>query len=213
MPDEIGQLSRAFDCMTESLGRINAELKQKAADLETANKEHPAHPSLIPITLHKRQLRQKAADLETANEELESFSYSVSHDLRAPLRHITGFVELLQAEAGEHVDEKGRRYMKTIAASARKMGLLIDDLLAFSRIGRSDMRMRVVSVEKLVKEAIAELGPEIKDRDISWENRSAAGSVRRPFPAEARACEPRLKCGKIYCDTGEGAYRNRMHAE
>lgn len=136
--DEVGQLSRAFDRMTESLVAITTELKQKATDLETANKE------------------------------LESFSYSVSHDLRAPLRHITGFVELLQAEAGEHMDEKGRRYMKTIAASARKMGLLIDDLLAFSRIGRSDMRMRVVSVEKLVKEAIAELGPEIKDRDISW---------------------------------------------
>ncbi|MFI5296331.1 MAG: ATP-binding protein [Thermodesulfovibrionales bacterium] len=137
-PDEIGQLSRAFDLMTESLSTITTELKQKASDLEAANKE------------------------------LESFSYSVSHDLRAPLRHITGFVELLQTEAGGHMDEKGRRYMTTIARSAKKMGLLIDDLLAFSRIGRSDMKMRTVSTEKLVKGAIAELAPEIKDRDITW---------------------------------------------
>jgi len=137
--DEIGQLSRAFDRMTESLALINAELKQKAADLEASNKE------------------------------LESFSYSVSHDLRAPLRHITGFVELLQTEAGGHMDEKSRRYMTTIARSARTMGLLIDDLLAFSRIGRSEMKFRKINTERLVREAITELGPEIKDRDISWE--------------------------------------------
>jgi len=136
--DEIGQLSMAFDRMTDALARTNTELKQKAADLEAANKE------------------------------LESFSYSVSHDLRAPLRHITGFVELLRTEAGEPMDEKSRRYMTTIARSAKKMGLLIDDLLAFSRIGRSEMKMRKVNTEKLVKDAIAELGPEIKDRDISW---------------------------------------------
>jgi light-regulated signal transduction histidine kinase (bacteriophytochrome) len=136
--DEIGQLSRAFDRMTESLACINAELKQKAADLEAANKE------------------------------LESFSYSVSHDLRAPLRHITGFVQLLQTEAGEHMDEKSRRYMTTIAGAAKKMGLLIDDLLAFSRIGRSEMKMRKVNTEKLVQDTIAGLGPEIEDRDISW---------------------------------------------
>jgi signal transduction histidine kinase len=137
--DEVGQLSRAFDRMTESLARINAELKQKAADLEAANKE------------------------------LESFSYSVSHDLRAPLRHMSGFVELLQKKTWEDMDETSRRYMATIAASAKRMGLLIDDLLTFSRIGRSEMRMRKVNTEKLVRDALTELGPEIKDRDIAWE--------------------------------------------
>jgi len=137
--DEVGQLSRAFDRMTESLASINAELKQKAADLEAANKE------------------------------LESFSYSVSHDLRAPLRHISGFVELLQKETWEHMDEKNRRYLTTIAGSARRMGLLIDDLLAFSRIGRSEMVMRTVNTEKLVRQALRELGPEISGREIVWE--------------------------------------------
>ncbi len=136
--DEVGQLSRAFDSMTESLGRINAELKQKATDLEAANKE------------------------------LESFSYSVSHDLRAPLRHISGFVELLQKESWENVDEKSRHYMTVIARSARRMGLLIDDLLAFSRIGRSEMNMRRTSCEELFREVIAELGTETKDRDVVW---------------------------------------------
>lgn len=136
--DEIGRLSRSFDCMTESLALINTELKEKAADLEAANKE------------------------------LESFSYSVSHDLRAPLRHMSGFMELLQKETWEHADEKSRHYMATISRSAKKMGLLIDDLLAFSRIGRSEMKKRTVNTEKLLRKAIAELGPEIKDRNIAW---------------------------------------------
>ncbi len=136
--DEIGRLSRAFDRMTKSLSVINAELNQKAVALEAANKE------------------------------LESFSYSVSHDLRAPLRHISGFLELLQSEPGVNADENGRRYMSVIARSAKRMGLLIDDLLAFSRIGRSELKLRTVNTERLVKEVISEFEPETKGRDITW---------------------------------------------
>lgn len=136
--DEIGQLSRAFDRMTEALSATNAEL------------------------------RQKAAELQATNEELESFSYSVSHDLRAPLRHISGFMELLQKNALPAMDETSRRYMGMIVAASRRMGILIDDLLAFSRMGRSEMQRKTVDLKRLVEEVIREMRGETEGRDIAW---------------------------------------------
>lgn len=108
------------------------------------------------------------ARLEAANKELEAFSYSVSHDLRAPLRHINGFVEMLKDHEGERLDEKSRHYMKTIANSAKKMGDLIDDLLVFSRMAKSEMRIGAVHTDQLVEEVIRDLQPEIQGRKIVW---------------------------------------------
>jgi PAS domain S-box-containing protein len=108
------------------------------------------------------------ARLEAANKELEAFSYSVSHDLRAPLRHINGFVEMLKEHQGERLDEKSRHYMKTIANSAKKMGDLIDDLLVFSRMAKTEMRIGKVSSDQLVEEVIRDLEPEVQGRKISW---------------------------------------------
>jgi K+-sensing histidine kinase KdpD len=113
-------------------------------------------------------LAQRATELEAANKELESFAYSVSHDLRAPLRHILGYAELLQKQASSLLDDKSQRYMKTILESSKRMGSLIDDLLAFSRIGRADAKRMAVDLEQLVKEVVAELGQETKGRDIAW---------------------------------------------
>jgi PAS domain S-box-containing protein len=115
-----------------------------------------------------QELANRAAQLEAANKELESFAYSVSHDLRAPLRHITGYAELLQKQASSLLDEKSDRYMKTILQSSTRMGSLIDDLLAFSRIGRAEARKTVVDLDPLVREVVAELGRETKGRDIAW---------------------------------------------
>jgi PAS domain S-box-containing protein len=115
-------------------------------------------------SLHK----ERAAELEAANKELESFAYSVSHDLRAPLRHMAGYSELLQRQASSLLDEKSQRFIQTILDSAKRMGNLIDDLLAFSRIGRSETRKTEVDLEQLVKEVVAEIGQDAKSRDIAW---------------------------------------------
>jgi len=106
--------------------------------------------------------------LRAANSELEAFSYSVSHDLRAPLRHIDGFADLLSNHAGTTLDEKGRRYLKTISDSAKRMGALIDDLLVFSRIGRAEMRRSHVNLNALIDSVIQELRVETSGRNVAW---------------------------------------------
>src|SRR5271168_4754804 len=114
------------------------------------------------------ELENRARDLETSNNELESFAYSVSHDLRAPLRHVDAYSELLQKHAYSLLDEKSRLYVKTILESSKRMGVLIDDLLAFSRIGRAETKKTMVSLDQLVKEVVAEIGEDTRERDIVW---------------------------------------------
>jgi len=115
-----------------------------------------------------QELGKRAAELEATNNELESFAYSVSHDLRAPLRHMVGYSELLQRQASSLLDEKSQRFIRTILDSAKRMGNLIDDLLAFSRIGRAETKKTEVDLEQLVKEVVAEVGQDTKSRDIAW---------------------------------------------
>ena len=113
-------------------------------------------------------LQQRAAQLEEANKELEAFSYSVSHDLRAPLRHVMGFVDLLQKDAGPSLSEKSLRQLTTISQSAKRMGDLIDDLLAFSQIGRAALQKTDVNLDELLREALADFQAETKERSIAW---------------------------------------------
>lgn len=101
-------------------------------------------------------------------QELEAFAHSVSHDLRAPLRHVVGFAELLQKQTAESLDDKSRRYLETILAASKRMGNLIDDLLAFSRIGRAETKKGPVNLDQLVREAVAELREETTGREIAW---------------------------------------------
>jgi light-regulated signal transduction histidine kinase (bacteriophytochrome) len=113
--------------------------------------------------------RARTAELQAANAELEAFSYSVSHDLRAPLRHINGFADLLNEESGSKLDQDGRRYLSIISDSVRQMGKLIDTLLEFSRIGRVEMRFARVSMAEVVEEVAKKLKEEHKDRRIEWD--------------------------------------------
>jgi PAS domain S-box-containing protein len=122
-----------------------------------------------------QELAKRSAELEASNKELEAFAYSVSHDLRAPLRHAAGYAELLKKATAGLLDAKSLHYLAMILESAKRMGNLIDDLLAFSRIGRAEARMTVVDMNQLVADVLRELRPETAGRDVAW-------SVR-PLPA------------------------------
>jgi PAS domain S-box-containing protein len=126
----------------EALRVVNADLEQRVCD--------------------------RTAQLAVANKELEAFSYSVSHDLRAPLRHVQGFVDMLEREAEGQLSDKARRYMKTIADASREMGVLIDDLLSFSRMARTEMIETPVNLDSLVQDMVRALEPSTHDRKIAW---------------------------------------------
>jgi light-regulated signal transduction histidine kinase (bacteriophytochrome) len=120
------------------------------------------------IRVLNEELEKRSLALEGSNKELEAFAYSVSHDLRAPLRHMAGFAELLHKNAASKLDDKSQRYLRTILDSAQRMGNLIDDLLAFSRIGRVETQKAAVNLDQLVKEAMGEVLHETHGREIEW---------------------------------------------
>jgi light-regulated signal transduction histidine kinase (bacteriophytochrome) len=106
--------------------------------------------------------------LKTANLELEAFTYSVSHDLRAPIRQIDGFSRILTEQLGSAIDEKAAHYLRRIREGAEHMGRLVDDLLNLAKIGRQDLKPRRVSLTTLVDDAMADLQGEWSDRRIEW---------------------------------------------
>jgi PAS domain S-box-containing protein len=112
---------------------------------------------------------ERTAQLEAANEELEAFSYSVSHDLRAPLRHVIGSVNLMQHDTGPSLSAANLGHLTTISRSAKKMGKLIDDLLAFSHVGREGLHKTDVNLDELLRETLGDFQADTKGRTIVWE--------------------------------------------
>ena len=150
------ELSRA----NEELALQNLEIKKLSAALKLANKD---------LALQFIEKEKQASNLEAANLELESFSYSVSHDLRAPLRAINGFTEILLEDYVEILGEDAKYLLGEIIASSKKMGQLIDNLLDFSRIGKQQTSVGVVDIQKLVDSVITELKQLEPNRDITFD--------------------------------------------
>jgi len=146
--------------------RIEENLRHARDRLEDELKQRQQREAEIRNL--NQELALRAAEQATANKELESFAYSVSHDLRAPLRHLVGYSELLQKHTSGSLDEKGQRYVQTILDAAKRMGNLIDDLLALSRIGRAETRTTAVDLQQLVADVASEVGAQTPSQDISW---------------------------------------------
>ena len=145
--DERGRLSQFFAVRTDI-----TERKQAEEQIEKLN----------------GNLQHRAEQLVESNKELEAFCYSVSHDLRAPLRHVQGYVEMLQRATEGQLSEKALRFLKTISDASSDMGQLIDDLLEFSRMGRVGLNEGTVALDGLVKEALKSLEMAVDGRNIEW---------------------------------------------
>jgi signal transduction histidine kinase len=156
-------LERKVAERTEALHSANAQLHRELSERKAA--EEALHR--LNAELDRRVL-ERTAELEASNMELEGFTYTVSHDLRAPLRHIHGFLELLQKKMSAALDEQCRHYMHNISDAAQKMGRLIDELLSFSRMGRHVLSFRKVDLGELVRDILRELEPETAGRNIDW---------------------------------------------
>jgi len=151
---------------TESARHL-MEIFSARAGMEMVRQRHEQATLTLNADLERR-VAERTAQLATANRELEAFSSSVSHDLRAPLRHIGGFVDLLGGELGEGLSPDAARYLQIIRESAIRMDVLIDDLLAFSRIGRTELHRSAVLLDKLVEEVLQDLAGEAAGRDVLW---------------------------------------------
>ncbi|HEX2831469.1 MAG TPA: ATP-binding protein [Thermoanaerobaculia bacterium] len=145
--DEIGELTGAFNQMLDVLEQRDRSLVELNDGLES-------------------HVRERTLQLEHANQELESFSYSVSHDLRAPLRAVDGYARLLEEDYANVLDADGRRLLSVVRDEARRMGVLIDDLLDFSRLSRQPLRPSMVDLAAMAESIVAELRRARPDRRI-----------------------------------------------
>ena len=145
--DELGLLTDAFNQMLVEIQVQDQAIKKLNAGLE-------------------QRVVQRTAELEAANKELEAFSYSVSHDLRAPLRAVNGFAGIVLEDFSSQLPEEGRRYLERIRNGGQRMGMLIDDLLAFSRLSRQPVNRQTVDTVKLVQNVLDELQPQRDGRQL-----------------------------------------------
>jgi len=167
MPEAVDLPS--FSQWIKANAALKAEiLERKEAELNLRISEASFREQAEEIRKLNSELSQKLVELGIVNRELESFSYSVSHDLRTPLRHIDGFARILKEEHAAELSQEGCRYVDRVVQAANHMGHLVDDLLNLARIGRKEMVRQRVRLDELVREAMADLPPEISERQIEW---------------------------------------------
>jgi light-regulated signal transduction histidine kinase (bacteriophytochrome) len=124
--------------------------------------------SSIKLARSMTETSRVNTELAATVKELEAFTYSVSHDLRAPLRHISGFSKILTEEFGSNLPPGAQHHVQRIQEGTRRMGLLVDDLLNLARVGRRDLSFQTASLKSITNEVIADLVPECVDRQIEW---------------------------------------------
>ncbi len=151
-PDEQKSIAREVAtqlAIAVNQARLYARLKRQAEELEL-------------------RVRERTAELEAANKELDAFSYSVSHDLRSPLRAVDGYARMLEEDYGKTLDAEGIRLLGVVRANSQRMGQLIDELLAFSRLGREPLHSRSVQLDELVKQIVDETRSDCTGRTIDF---------------------------------------------
>lgn len=148
--DEVGLLIEAFNEMLVQIQQSDAALQTSQEELE-------------------QRVEQRTAELDATNKELEAFTYSVAHDLRAPLRHIQGFANLLTESIGPQLESEAKKHLQRIDDGTQQMGRLIDDLLSLARIGRQEPRLQATGLNSLVQEVLRDLKTETEGRDIQWQ--------------------------------------------
>ena len=154
--DELGTLTDAFNQMLGRIEEQKKELQQHAMGLEQR------------VAERTRELEKRAAELLAANNELDAFAYSVSHDLRAPLRSIDGFSQVLLEDYGAQLDDGGRDSLHRVRAASQRMATLIDDLLKLARVTRTEMRTERVDLSGLARDIVGEIQRTTPDRQVDF---------------------------------------------
>ena len=167
------QIRRLTADLEERVRMRTEQLQERIAEVEQLNRGminllEDLQKARVTAECTTDKLEQANRQLDLANRELEAFSYSVSHDLRAPLRNVAGFVDLLSRTLSEPEDQT-RRYLEVIGSETRRMETLIDDLLSFSRLGRTELRRQWVDMDQLCGRAWEALTGDRTDREIQWQ--------------------------------------------
>ncbi len=147
--DEIGFLTDSFNDMLAQIQKAEEEIRVLNSELE-------------------QRVQKRTAELAASTKEMEAFTYSVSHDLRAPLRHVAAFGEILQEDYAKQLTPEAQDYLRRMIDGARNMSHLVDDLLNLARIGRAELKREPTNLDSVVDEVIEELKPEIEKRKIEW---------------------------------------------
>jgi signal transduction histidine kinase len=215
--DELGTLTDAFNQMLRHIEDQDRELRRYATELEqrVADRTHE-------LEERNEALRRNAAELLAANTELDAFAYSVSHDLRAPLRSIDGFSQVLLEDYGTQLDESGRDSLQRVRAASQRMATLIDDLLRLARVTRSEMRTEAVDLSKFAQEIVADLQRSTPERQVDFaiaQGLEARGDprllrvalenlLRNSWKYTAKQPRPRIEFGSAQ-ENGERVFRVR----
>ncbi|HEX7053488.1 MAG TPA: ATP-binding protein [Burkholderiales bacterium] len=211
--DEIGLLADSFNGMLAEIERMTRHLESSNAELarEVAERRRAEEEVLRLNAELEQRVRERTTQLEYTNAELEAFCYSVSHDLRAPLRSIDGFSQALIEDFPQHVPEEAKGYLARIRSATQRMGQLIEDLLNLSRVSRGELQRRDVDLGQIAQEVVAELRQREPQRKIEvsvWEGLKAHADARlmraalenligNAWKFSSRTAEARIEIGAL----------------